>query len=495
MNIEALTDKELIQLRDILKQEEVENARSSLFDQAKYLDPSIDDNDFHRSYYQVLDLFANDIINNLIVTIPPQHGKSTGSTIALPARLFGINPDYHIAISSYSTPITQRFNRMIQRMIDTPEYNELYPDVNLGDSNVVTVTSNPLRNASEFEIVDSRGKIRGKLMSVGRGGSLTSQSVDVWIGDDLYKDSAEGNSPVVREAVWEWYVSVPLSRQPKKKLIVFTRWHEDDVIGRIEKHEDVVTVDSIDEIHQAIKRYGEDVWIKINFEAIKTGKPTGLDNRQKGEALWESHRPLSKIKKIRALDVNRFNCMYQGNPVSQEGLLYKPFKTYNHQPTGIRKNYTDTADSGDNYLCSICYIEDYQGYCYITDIVYTQAEMEVTEIETVNLLLRNKTSVAHIESNSGGRRFASRIDEMTGGRIDIDPFTQTANKSSRIYDNSSDVNRRVIMPEGWGDKFPEFYSHVTGFKRIFKANKYNDAPDALTGIIEKSQIDDPVIIW
>ena len=102
--------------------------------------------------------------------MPPQHTKSTGSTMYLPAFLFGLNPDLRIAISSYSTPITQRFNREIQRIIDNPDYHKVFPDTNLGKSNVVTVTANPLRNSSEFEIVDRDGKIRGKLISVGRGG-------------------------------------------------------------------------------------------------------------------------------------------------------------------------------------------------------------------------------------------------------------------------------------------------------------------------------------
>lgn len=494
MNTDNLSDDELIKLYKIIREEEIEEARSSLLKQTKYIDQSIDETHFHKTYYKVLDLFANNTINNLIVTIPPQHGKSTGSTINLPARLFGINPDYRIAISSYSTPITQRFNRMIQRLMDTSGYRELYPDACLGGSNVVSVTGFPLRNASEFEIVDSKGKIRGKLMSVGRGGSLTSQSVDIWIGDDLYKDSAEGNSPVLREAVWEWYVSVPLSRQPKKKLIVFTRWHEDDVIGRIEQHEQVVTANSIDDIQNAISRYGNDVWIKINFEAIKTGNSTEFDPRKNGESLWETHRPLDKLKKIRALDANRFNCMYQGDPVSQEGLMYKPFKTYSHIPTGIRKNYTDTADTGDNYLCSINYIEDNEGYCYVTDVLYTQDDMSVTEIDTTNLILRGKISVANIESNNGGRGFARRIDELVSGP-EIKSFSQTKNKESRIFSNAAEVNRRVIMPEGWGDKFPEFYTHVTNFKRIFKSNKFDDAADALTGVVEESKTEEPMIIW
>ena len=164
-----LSRKEKINLLSLLHERSVRNARKDILSLAVHLMPEFVATTVHTTYYSVLDQFAKGKIKNLIVTMPPQHGKSTGSTMYLPAFLFGLNPDLKIAVSCYSTPITQRFNRLIQRIIDTPEYREVFPDCNLGEASVVTVTGNPLRNASEFEIVDSKGKIRGKLMSVGRG--------------------------------------------------------------------------------------------------------------------------------------------------------------------------------------------------------------------------------------------------------------------------------------------------------------------------------------
>lgn len=481
----TLSRDKQVRLLEAYRKKKVFKARKNLLDFTKRMMPLFNAADFHKVYYEILDMFAKAEILNLIITIPPQHGKSTGSTMYLIAFLFGLFPDLRIAISSYSTPITQRFNRSIQRIMDTPEYREIFPNVHLGDSNVVTVTNNALRNASEFEIMDSDGKIKGKLMSVGRGGALTSQTVDIWIGDDLYKDYAEGNSPVMRDSVWEWYVSVPLSRQPKQKLKVFTRWHEDDSIGRIESKEKVITVNSMDDIHNALEEFGEDVWIKINFEAIKASEKTEFDQREKGEALWEAMRPLRKLEKIRALNPEQFNCLYQGDPISQEGRLYKPFKTYSELPTGIKKNKTDTADKGDDYLNSICYNEDWQGYCYVTDVLYTQEPMEITEPATAQLLIDNDTSVADVESNNGGRGFARKIDELTPPKITVTWYHQSDNKESRIFSNSATVNKMIIFPENWHVKWPTFYDHVTKYKKIFKANKYDDAADVLTSMVEK----------
>ena len=471
-------------------------AIQNLYNFTKYTFDKFDPESFHKVYYEVLDLFAKGIILNLIITMPPQHGKSTGSTMYLPAFLFGLNPDLKIAISSYSTPITQRFNRHIQRIIDSSEFKELFPNVTLGVDNVVTVTSNPLRNASEFEIVDSKGKIRGKLMSVGRGGALTSQSVDIWIGDDLYKDYEEGNSPIVREGVWNWYVTVPVSRQPKQKLKVFTRWHEDDSIGRLEKHETVIEVNSIEEIHQAKKEHGEDVWIKINFEAIKNSDVSEFDNRDKGMALWQKERPLKTLTKIRALNPEQFECLYQGNPRSKEGLLYGDFKTYKELPSiKIKKNYTDTADAGTDYLCSVNYglpLDVNDNNIYVLDLLYTQENMTIAEPLTAQLL--NGINESLFESNNGGRYFSDNVQKNTNCVIDW--FHQSNNKESRIFSNNATVTSRIVFPERWSIDYPEFYNHLTGYKKLFKANKHDDAADVVTGIVEKEGKEDFVgIVW
>jgi predicted phage terminase large subunit-like protein len=336
-------------------------------------------------------------------------------------------------------------------------------------------------------VVDSKGKIRGKLMSVGRGGALTSQSVDIWIGDDLYKDYSEGNSPVVRDAVWDWYVTVPLSRQPKQKLKVFTRWHEDDSIGRIEKHEKVVTVNSLEDITNAINEHGDDVWIKLNFEAIQEQKKTEFDTREKGLSLWEAERPLKNLEKIKKLSAEKFNCLYQGNPMSSEGLLYKEFQTYSLLPTSYdRKNYTDTADTGIDYLCSICYIVN-DGNYYVTDVVYTDEPMEITEVSVPKMLLDTDTKKADIESNNGGRGFARTIQKAVKGDCSVDWFHQSGNKESRIITNSNLVTQHIFFPDGWDKRWPTLYEHLKYFKRLFRANKQDGGPDVLTGIIEKNQ--------
>lgn len=484
-----MSSRELKELEHLLELELIDKARENLLPFTMSVNDSFIPTDFHKTYYKVLDLFAKGKIKNLMITVPPQHGKSEGSTRQLPSFLLGRNPDLKIAVASYSDTFAKKFNRDVQRIIDSKEYHKVFKDTVLNKSNVVNVSENYLRNASEFEIVGKKGGLK----AVGRGGPLTGNKVDVIVMDDLYKDYMEGNSPVIREAVWDWYTSVVRTRlhNDSQQLIVFTRWHEDDLIGRIEKAETVKTINSLNEVD------GSEQWVKINFEAIKTGQPTELDPRNKGEALWPSVHSSEKLNKDREFDPVKFQCLYQGNPKNIEGMLYSEFKTYTTLPDGlIIKSYTDTADTGADYLCSIVYGQSNDGYCYLIDVVYTQEPMEVTESLVSDQIKRHKSRLCYVESNNGGRSFARKIDELTDPSNEIKWFSQSKNKESRIYSNSSQVSNMIVMPKDWHVKFPEFYDHTTNYKRMFKANKHDDCADVLTGIIEKTQENNnPLIIW
>ena len=479
-----ITDNELLELETLIHETEVDEAKDNLLKFTTKTMPEFKAGEFHLIYYHLLDLFAKGKIKRLMITMPPQHGKSEGSTRRLPSFIFGRNPNTKIAVASYNTTFARKFNRDIQRIIDTKEYHEIFPDTLLNASNVVTISSSFLRNSEEFEIVGHKGSLK----AVGRGGALTGNSVDVMIMDDLYKDYAEGNSPIIRDAVWDWYTSVVKTRlhNDSQELIVFTRWNEDDLIGRLEKKENVVTITSLDDLDNV----QPNDWVKINFEAIQSQEPTDVDKRTKGEPLWEYKHNLDKLENTRLLDPENFNCLYQGNPQSKEGLLYGDFKTYTTLPElKIRKCLVDTADKGTDYLCAINYgepLDNNDDNIYILDVLYTQKPMEITEGLTADFITDGNINLVDIESNNGGRGFARVIDSLTPPNTSINWYHQSDNKESRIFSNSATVTNRIVFPERWSIDYPEFYDHITNFKKLFKANKFDDCADTITGIVEKS---------
>lgn len=469
-------------------------ARINLLVFSRYMQPSLDIQPFHQMYYNILNEFAHGRIKKLIITMPPQHGKSEGSSRKLPAFLAGLFPDKKIFIGSYAATHAQDFNRDVQKIIDTPEYRELFPETFLARSTTRGNTSTTYqRNSNVIEFVGRKGSLR----TVGRGGALTGKSVDISILDDIYKDYEEANSPVVRESAWKWYTTVVRSRldNNSQEIIVYTRWHSDDVVGRLEKKETIIDINSLSDLERVTD---EDTWVRINFPAIKTGEPTELDPRPFGTSLWEGKHSLKKLMGKRKLDKVQFDCLYQGEPGSAAGKLYNPFKTYvdwKDYGTLISKgNYTDCADEGTDFLCSVCYnkvvsreAKDENGnpvtFICVTDVVHTDEPIEVTTRSVPMMLNRECSQYANIESNNGGKAFAKIVEPKT--RTMINWFTQTSNKESRIISNAGLVNYHIIMPFDWETRFPTFYEAITNFLRKFNANSHDDAPDVLTGIIEK----------
>ena len=464
-----------------MKEEKVaEEAREPLrFDRfARQMFPFLTVGRFHAAYYRVLEAFARGKIRRLIVTIPPQHGKSLGATTLLPAYMLGLDPELKIAIASYSASLANRFNRRVQRLIDSQAYAALFPETTVKRAGA---RSEYVRTADCAEIVGHQGEV----MSVGREGSLTGNRVDVLILDDLYKDAMEANSPLVRENCWEWYTSVVRTRMhnASSELIVFTRWHDEDLIGELRRRERCVELREWADID----RVGEGEWLSLNFEALKSSPACGIDPRGAGEALWPERQSAALLESKRRLDPLRFECMYQGHPSPRGGLLYGDgFVEYDTLPAEIVRyaGYTDTADTGDDYLCSVAYAVDADGMIYLLDAVYSREPMEVTEGLVAEMVGRTPIGSMLVESNNGGRGFARALQRLLP-RVRIEWFHQSGNKEARILSYSATVIHTMRFPRGWAQLWPEMYAHLTSYSRIFRSNRWHDAPDVLTGIIER----------
>lgn len=270
---------------------------------------------FHAYVCEKLQAFAEGRIKKLMILMPPQHGKSELATRLLTPFLLGRNPDKKIAIASYNATIAHKFNRAIQLYIDNPRYHELYPRTLLNGSRLFgTKFDNAVRNMDEIDIIkevndpmNPGNTVRekgGKILTVGRGGALTSETVDVGIIDDLYKDRVEATSETISQTTWDWYVDVFSTRlhNDSQQLIMNTRWDEFDLCGRL-----------------IVEEPGE--WEIIKFAAIRTKDEIPYDPRKEGEALWPGKHSLGKILGIKQLNEVTFNSLYQQDPKPNTQLL------------------------------------------------------------------------------------------------------------------------------------------------------------------------------
>ena len=427
----------------------------------------------------------------------PTHNSELSSRM-LPAFMLGMNPDLKIVIASYAATIAKDFNRDVQRIIDSEEYHNVFPDTCLNNSNVVSMAEGYLRNSDVFEVVNHNGSLR----VVGRGGSLTSKTADVMIFDDLYKDASEANSPIVRESAWDWYTKVARTRlhNNSQQLIVFTRWHSEDIIGKIIDSEPVVFAKEWKDFENV------DGWVLVNFEAIKTSPPSEIDPRNEGEVLWPERHSKDRMLAQKELDPVGFECLYQGNPDNAESRLYMPFKTWTtREEYGrlVRRGCCiDVADEGTDNFCAITYdiviseqkIFNEQKrrfepllFALVTDIDFTDANTDVTLHTTSRMINTQGSQKVWVESNNGGAQYEKNLKRMV--RAITVPYHESTNKESRIITNAPFVNSQIIMPFGWETKYPKFYEHITMFLHQFSANAHDDGPDCLTSLYIKELAD------
>ena len=304
----------------------IELSRRYFADFVQYTKPDYQFNWHHKLICDKLDKFARGLIKKLMVFMPPQHGKSQLTTRHLPAYVLGLHPSSKIAVCSYSATLAQAFNRDIQRIIDDIPYHEVFPETVLNASNVTTNAHGAfLRNSDIFETI----KFRGFVKTVGVGGSLTGTPIDIGIIDDPFKDREEAMSIRIRDKVYSWYTDVFKTRlhNHSQELVIMTRWHEDDLAGRI------LSI--------------EKDWDVIVFQAIKEREVPG-DPRSIGEVLWPEKHSLERILAIKETSPFTFLSLYQQEPrPSSESLVLSDWDIYDDEPEGTPMYGIDFGFSHD----------------------------------------------------------------------------------------------------------------------------------------------------
>jgi len=294
----------------VKEQYERKKARESLLDFTLYTMPEYEVNWHHRVICDILDRFLAGEIKRLIIETAPRHGKSEIGSRRFPAYALGKYPDKSIISCSYSADLASRMNRDVQRIIDTPEYRNLFPDTTMSDSNnrAQNATGKYQRNNDLFEVVGHKGVYR----SAGVGGGITGMGCNIGIIDDPIKNREEALSTTYREKTWEWYTTTFYTRLEKDAsiLLIMTRWHEDDLAGRILKQ---------------AEENGEQ-WEVVCLPAISEPESrSAYDIRTEPNiALWENKYNLDRLAEIRAvLGPYQFAALYQQRPTPITGGMWK----------------------------------------------------------------------------------------------------------------------------------------------------------------------------
>ena len=284
------------------------DARDNLLSFAHFLRPDPDhaeDPDYSlyqaAKHHQVIAAALEEVeagrIKRLIVNCPPRHGKSELTSRLFPAWFIGRHPTESLIFATYNEKFSWDFGREVRQIVEDPVYGQIFPNLKLTSASVDRV-----------ETTDS-----GKLFFVGRGGSITGRGAIGLILDDPIKDRKEADSPTLRNNLWSWYTQVIKSRLLTHLgwiVLIQTRWHEDDLSGRI--------TDPTNEFYNEAEARK---WHIVDLPALaKDNDPLG---RAPGEALWPSRFPRSYLEEMREGDARGFQALYQGSPSPASGHFFE----------------------------------------------------------------------------------------------------------------------------------------------------------------------------
>ena len=420
-------------------------------------------------------------IQKMMLFVPPQHGKSEIASRKFPAWVLGKDPSYKITGCSYSSDLADGFSRSIQLTIGSPEYESIF-----GNDIVPAKGGNGLiKNVDYFDTLHG-----GFYKAVGVTGGLTGTPVDLAIIDDPVKDKIEAYSETYRQRVWDWYTDVLLTRLHNKSkiLLIMTRWHDDDLAGRILK--------------------AEDGWEVVYLPAIKEDNTNAEDPRQVGEALWEDRHSLVRLREMEKRSARTFAALYQQHPSIAGGNIWLKewFRTVTMaQFLGIKNSsvkihfFLDTAyeekkkkaksDNDPSGILAACRIGNNM---YIVDAmsVYKKFPDLIKFVpEYVKAHGYTESSTIRVEPKANGRSVVQQLQDETKLNVTETP-SPTESKETRANANSAKIEcGRVYLVEGsWNEgyltqvtQFPavahDEYVDITNYAIDYLINDDVDIPD------------------
>lgn len=257
-------------------------------------DKNYDPQFFHRVIAEALMKIETGEIKRLLIELPPRSGKSQLTTINFLAWYLGRHPDKNIITASYNSDLASKFGGQTRDLMNEPAYKMIFPQSGLKED---TTAKNYWRT-----------KQGGGYLAVGVGGTATGFGADIIAIDDPVKSSEEADSEVYREKVWDWYTHVARTRLEKDGAIILcmTRWHSDDLAGRILDRE--VT--------------GGERWHRVTFKAVAEENDR---YRDVGDVLWPKKYSKEDLVNTRhEIGERAFYSLYQQTPIAGENQIFRP---------------------------------------------------------------------------------------------------------------------------------------------------------------------------
>lgn len=415
-------------------------------------------------------------LHDLIITIAPGSAKSSYSSSLGPAWALGKFPHWSVILACYNQDRAKVDGELTRNLLtDDPNYREMFKGIEVDGSHA---------SAVDWKIQGSNE--RSSMLSVGIGGSATGFRARLFIVDDPIKNPSEASSEAVLESHYQWFTGVAQKRlypSVGAKIIIMTRWAEDDLVGRLLEIED-------------------DSWRVVHIPAIPTEdevyafRDGTVYERPAGEPLWASGGMTTAFfEKERKANPLAFEAQYQGNPIPAGGVELDPAYIKNCSEaewelaqswsmvygidlsTGVGKDYTAIAKLRCDFIT---------GKAILVDVVRGKWTFAQLLARLRFEALRDNPVRIIIESNAFQAMVAQHLKEVTGLPI-IKSNTRIGKSATHnaVYGTASHflAERVKIPPDSIAGKLPgivQFQSEWASFPK----GKNDDTLDAVAKAIE-----------
>jgi predicted phage terminase large subunit-like protein len=405
-------------------------------------------------------------IRRLIVAMPPRHGKSRTCSQLFPAWFIGRSPELSIVLASYGSELAEQNSRQVREIVaDRGRYP--FADVSLRE--------------------DSRAVNRwattagGVLVAAGVGSSLTGFGADLLVVDDPVRDRADADSPTIRDATWDWYLDVARTRLQSgaASLCISTRWHEDDLVGRI------------------LNSRGAAEWETLVLPAVCDSEQDPM-GRAIGEPLWPEKYPVSELPSVERGDTSSrsWSALYQQQPSPAEGRLFRAAwmaNRYTSVPEGARLiQAVDGAwKTGVQHDFSVIATwAATKTHYYLFDIWRQRVEFPVLRAAAIAQYELHRPSEVVVEDAASGTAVIQALKAETN--LPIIAVTATGSKESRaeavtpLFESG-----RVLLPQNapaWLDVWID--EHLR-----FPTGQHDDTVDTTSLALKRLQKPRSTFCW
>lgn len=425
--------------------EALKRGREDILEFARLMMPHPDDpDDITMSQYQValhhevmghaLHKVEKGELPRLIVCMPPRHGKTQLVSKLFLAWYMGRNPYNSTVLATYNKEFVGDFGREVRDYFDSEMFQAMFPEFSLRKG-----------SKSAYRMVT---KERGTSVFVGVGTALTGRGFHLGIIDDPFKDGEEAESQLIRDKRWDWFTKVFLTRQMtvgSSIIITLTRWHEDDIVGRL-----------TDKTNQHYDAEEAARWKIINFPFF--AEENDPLKRQPGEVLWPERFSKEFGEQQQRINPRAFNALYQQRPTAQEGAYFKKdwLQYYKDQPKkeelqiyAASDHAVSTGERNDK-TCMIVAGLDKAGQIYLLDCVWGRFDAQQQVDHMMELMVKWEPRMWWSEKQHMGGAIAPFLRKRKleqGVSCVVEEVHATKDKESRARSiQGLMADRRVWMP-------------------------------------------------